>query len=407
MSTTTVSAPRKRIEVIDALRGFALIGIFMLHCLEHFDAAKFAGEVTPLTEWLNAAANNVVTFLFLGKAYAIFSFLFGLSFFIQMDNQADKGLDFRLRFAWRLALLFVLGYIDGLFYAGEILMVYAVFGLVLIPLYKLPTKWLVGVGLILLFQIPTIIYLIVISGNPELASTPPEIRGVATALFKESRVVYTEGSFGDVMLQNSFNAQAAKWFYYLQSVNGLRILGLFVAGMLVGRLGIHKDEDKMVKYAGKAFLIGLPLFAVCYILQHTVSFFGIEGKWLLRSTGTLIGTYTNLGLMLMIMGLFVLSYFKLGTRNLFNRLAPVGRMSLTNYMMQSVIGSIVFYGWAFGLAPYCGHGVTWLISLPLCLFQIWFSTWWLKRYYYGPVEYLWRSLTWCSFAKTPFLRKTA
>lgn len=92
---------------------------------------------------------GIITFLFAGKAYAIFSLLFGLSFFMQMESEAGKGNDFRLRFIWRLTILLALGYLNGLIYMGEFFVVYAFLGIVLIPLYKVPTKYLVAACIIL------------------------------------------------------------------------------------------------------------------------------------------------------------------------------------------------------------------------------------------------------------------
>lgn len=91
-------------------------------------------------------------FLFSGKSYAIFALLFGLTFFIQSDNQAKKGKDFRLRFAWRLVLLLGFGLINSAFYEGDILTIYAILGFSLIPAAKLNTKTVSWIALILMLQ---------------------------------------------------------------------------------------------------------------------------------------------------------------------------------------------------------------------------------------------------------------
>ena len=124
----TTIVPKKRIHSIDALRGFALIGIMLLHCMERFDLTLVPEVNSPFWQCVDKGVYDTVYFLFSGKAYAIFSFLFGLSFYMQMDSQAQKGNDFRMRFVWRLILLFLFGYINGLVYMGEFFVVYAVLG---------------------------------------------------------------------------------------------------------------------------------------------------------------------------------------------------------------------------------------------------------------------------------------
>lgn len=404
---TTLTLPKKRIEVIDALRGFALMGIMLIHCLEHFDAFGFAGEAGPVMTWLNKAAKDVVEFIFLGKAYAVFSMLFGLSFFIQMQNQADRGIDFRLRFIWRLLLLYVLGHLNGLFYSGEILVVYALFGLILIPLYKLPIRWLWGICIFFLFLVPTLIHLIHLFADPDLAEVTPWIRKASSGRFRARMAILSEGTFAEVMKENFWRGQVTKWLYYLQTANACRIFGLFTAGLLIGRLGIHKDENRMVKYAQRGFWLGLILFTLFFCVNKLLPLLEIEGTWTLRTARQLTQNYYNQGLMFVMVGVYVMAYFRLGAARTLNRLAPVGRMSLTNYMMQSLLGALIFYGFGLGLAPYLGTAVSILLGVLLCVVQITFSRWWIKRYYYGPVEWFWRSATWLSFSATPFKRPSA
>ena len=116
MTHTQTITPKKRINSIDALRGFALIGIMLLHCMERFDLTLAPVVESPFWQAIDTAVYDSLYFLFSGKSYAMFSLLFGLSFFMQMESQAAKGVDFRGRFLWRLALLFLFGYINGLVY---------------------------------------------------------------------------------------------------------------------------------------------------------------------------------------------------------------------------------------------------------------------------------------------------
>lgn len=125
--------PSQRLEVVDALRGFALLAIVLIHNLEHYNL-YFIPEFLP--DWLKTMDKYIwdtVFFLFAGKAYATFSLLFGFSFYIQFRNAQKRGIDFRGRFVWRLFLLFLFAQLHALFYNGDILLLYSVVGLVLIP----------------------------------------------------------------------------------------------------------------------------------------------------------------------------------------------------------------------------------------------------------------------------------
>ena len=119
-------AKSPRIEVVDALRGFAVMAIMLLHNIEHFNFYDFPTASSAFMEAMDKGIWETLFFLFSGKAYAIFSLLFGFSFFIQYNNQAKKGKDFRLRFLWRLFLLFIIGCFNGAFFPGDILVLYSI-----------------------------------------------------------------------------------------------------------------------------------------------------------------------------------------------------------------------------------------------------------------------------------------
>ena len=145
-------SPSTRLHVVDALRGFAIVSILLLHNLEHFDYYYFPSDLPEWIKALDKTVWNVVFFLFSGKSYAVFALLFGLTFFIQSDHQAKKGQDFRGRFAWRLFLLLCFGWVNSAFYEGDILTFYALIGFTLIPVAKLNDKAVFWIALILMFQ---------------------------------------------------------------------------------------------------------------------------------------------------------------------------------------------------------------------------------------------------------------
>lgn len=400
MQSPTVIVPKKRINSIDALRGFALIGIMLLHCMERFDLTYKPVIESPFWQHVDVFVFESMSFLFAGKSYAIFSLLFGLSFFMMMDSQAAKGYDFRKRFLWRILLLFVFGYLNGLVYMGEFFAVYALLGFLLVPLYKVPTKWLIALCVLLFLQIPAVISFIslLISNAP---NEPTAAVVYMDHLYEVSARVFIEGSFADVLSFNLFQGQVAKFLWTFNNYRYLQLLGLFIAGMLIGRAGVHKSEEKMVKYSRLVLPYSFAWFVAFYAVMLVLPLFGVDG-FALSVGKTLFKTYANLGMMMCYICGFTLLYYRYKANRILDRIAPVGRMSVTNYMAQSMVGVILFYGFGANLAVQFSYLESLLVGLCFCLVQIAYSNWWIRRFYYGPMEWLWRTLTW--FTKVPLRR---
>ncbi len=403
MTHTQTITPKKRINSIDALRGFALIGIMLLHCMERFDLTLAPVVESPFWQAIDTAVYDSLYFLFSGKSYAMFSLLFGLSFFMQMESQAAKGVDFRGRFLWRLALLFLFGYINGLVYMGEFFMVYAVLGVFLIPLYKVPTRWLLVLCVLLFLQIPAVIsFVSLLSDN--VANEPTAAAAYMDRLFERAADVFINGSLMDVLSFNTFDGQSAKCLWVFNNFRYLQLLGLFIAGMLIGRQGIHKSEEKMVKYSHLFLPYCLAFWAVFYAVAFLLPVWGVDG-FALRVGQTLFKTYGNLGQMMVYFCGFTLLYYRYKGQKVLDRIAPVGRMSVTNYMAQSIVGVSLFYGFGGNFAVEFNYLQSFLLGAAFCVIQIAYSNWWIKRFYYGPMEWLWRSLIW--FQVVPLSRRKA
>ena len=138
-----------RLEGLDALRGFALFGIFIVHMPELFELYW----AHPATDPLQVAVHDAVWLVFAGKAFALLALCFGVSFFIIMDRAARKGADFTWRFVWRLALLALFGLLHGLWYRGDVLEVLAVMGLFLLPFHRVRSnRALLAVAVFFLLQ---------------------------------------------------------------------------------------------------------------------------------------------------------------------------------------------------------------------------------------------------------------
>ena len=194
-----------RIVFVDALRGYALMGLFLIHMVEYFELY-----------WLHPEPGLVHTAmfgLFGGKAYAIFALLFGLSFYIILQRRAQSGQDFRGRFAWRVTLLLAMGYLHGLLYGGDILQLLAVTGFIVLPLWHAGLRTLLFVAAVCLLQLPTLLYFVAMDANLPGGCTQPFFIQFAGPVLQ----VYGGGGFGEVIAQNAVAGTHYKWTFMVES----------------------------------------------------------------------------------------------------------------------------------------------------------------------------------------------
>ena len=202
-----------RLEVVDALRGFALIAIVLLHSIEHYNL--FA-DITWEPAWLKSLDSDVITvvwFLLAGKAYATFSLLFGFSFFIQMRNARRRGSDFRLRFAWRMVLLACFAQLHALFYNGDILLFYAVCGLILIPASSWKNRTVLIVAFVLLLQPIDWIHMLTALIDPDYVDTNARFMAFAV----QAEQVGMHGNLWQTLADNIGNGHLYSNFWQFQS----------------------------------------------------------------------------------------------------------------------------------------------------------------------------------------------
>ena len=369
----TQGLKNSRIEVADALRGLAVAGIILFHSVEHFNT--FAREI-KYTLPCDGTVFNVLQALLSGKMYGIFAILFGLSFFIMRDNQEQKGKDFSLRFAWRMLLLFLFGVLNVCFYDGDILITYAILGLLLIPAGYLDNKWLWAVTILLLIQ-PLEIY-------SHLAGWHPDSRWVNMGYFKLMQGHDTFWHSAVTNLQYGITTTLG-WFWFHGRIT--QTLGLFYLGLLLGRMRLFYNEGNNLKI----WRIILVVSAILVLAGVFTRF----GKY-----DDLVHPMWNLAILMLILSVGVLLWYRFkGFRNVFGKLGFFGRMSLTNYLLQSIIGSLLFYEWGFSL--YNTLGTTWsaLVGLSMIVFQYALLKMWSRNHERGPLEGIWRKLTWIGSGK--------
>ena len=363
--------PNTRIDVADALRGIAVAGIILYHSVEHFNI--FTEEPILHTLPSDQTVADVLAWLFSGKMYGIFAMLFGLSFFIMNDNQQQKGRSFSGRFAWRMCLLFVFGVINVAFYDGDILMLYAVYGMLLIPISYLPSRavWCI----IALLAIQPVELFCLLTGTTIDNSTLWDIYGKIVS-------AHEHGTFWENTLVNLRYGFELNFRFNVFSGRLTQLLCLFILGMQLGRQRLFYNE-------GRNLQIWHTILSVSAIVVIALSFvdFGNLTTW--------FAPIYNLIILLMIVSAVVSAWYAFeGVRRVLHHLCIFGRMSLTNYLLQSIIGSFIFCG--YGLGCYYKVGVTYavFIGLMMVIAQYAFCRYWFGSHQRGPLEGLWRKLTW-------------
>ena len=422
----SLSAPLKRITVLDALRGFALFGVIIMHMLQHFGYRSGGAQqemlrFPALDEVIQWIGNNII----MGRFINIFAFLFGMSFFIQMDRAAKKDVDFRGRFVWRMIILMAMGLLCHSFYNLEIISVYAFFGLLLIPLFKAKNWVLIVIFSFFLLGGPRAVKVIHHNYTTaiELANIEDQTSTEDQANTEQQRNNFQRPRELPEHIKNPSFLNIAKYNYEERLIGKLNyqfgLIGrgyitfaLFVLGLLIGRIRFF---EKLVeqKRQNKKLFIGFVLATVITILiQNALP--SIDFRMLFRSEGQLLPSsiLTALAMadlsMVLSSAALTLGFILLYQSEKFNKyletLSPYGRTGLTNYIMQGVLGALIFANWAFG-SVFGGWGATALFSFGIVIYIVQgvISKYWLDYYLYGPLEWLWRSLTYLKFQ--PYRKK--
>lgn len=380
----------KRIEVVDALRGFAIVSIMLLHNLEHFD---FYFTPANLPHWMPAIDKviwDTLFFLFSGKSYAIFALLFGLTFYIQDTNQQKKGRDFRGRFVWRLVLLLVFGTINSAFYEGDILTFYAILGFALIPVARLSTKTVLLTATILMLQPFELWNAAVVLWQGTVSDLPDP---ASWAYFGRMGEYITGSSLWDTLAGNLTNGKNAVMLWSWEVGRVPQTISLFMLGMLAGRLGRFDGSEQSLRFWRRTLIVAAISFIPLLVLKETIGTL-LTNEALLRPLETTVKTWSNLAFMLVLVAGFVLLFQTTKAQKTLAVLSPIGKMSLSNYIIQSVVGSFLYYGFGLGLYAYTGATYCLLIGITLAVLQGIFSKWWMSRHKQGPLETVWHKLTW-------------
>ena len=404
---------RERIEVMDVLRGFALLGILLMN-IEAFvgPVVEALGGVNPrfsgADRWVDAAIYVLVQ----GKFVTLFSLLFGMGFAVMLERAAAAGGRGAALYARRLLGLLGIGLVHALLiWSGDILVSYALFGFILLlafrrtPTSRLP-KW--GIALYLLPLVATWAWALAVTAAQQDPHTAAEMqKGMAeqgrqwAAMGEAERQTFGAGSYLEAVAQRAADTGAQLTF---MAIGGWMFLAMFLFGSWFVRSGVIRNPGSHLplfrRLRNVGLGVGLPLMLWSAWRHSTMSLSEMDFGIALAQSAALVA---NLLMCLAYMSLIVLAMQHPAWARRLRWLAPAGRMALTNYLLQSVICTAIFYGYGLGYFERLPRVWQPLFVVALFTLQVMFSRWWLARYRHGPMEWLWR---WGTYGKRPPMGST-
>ena len=390
------STDSERIEIADVLRGFAVCGILLVNIM-HFKAPGSMGAFGYEGPALDRLAAAGVLVFAQAKFFTLFSFLFGWGFAVQLLRAERQGRTARFPrlFVRRLLFLGALGAAHAaLLSDGDILVLYAVTGLLLVPMRgarpEILIRW--AIGIVAVSAVITALLL----GSIELGRTfAAEEMAQADAEWadefrREERALtaaYLGSSFVQGMAARIASYAGNAWVLFMIPT----VLAMFMAGFAAGRRSLlrriadHRAPVRRLCAWGLG--LGLPLALIA-----------LAGMNRLPVLSALMAFWFNLVAAgpIMAMGYcagIALLWQRPAWRRWLRPLAWLGRLALTNYLLQSAITTVLFHGFGLGLARRVSPAQALLIAVIILAVQLVVSGWWLRRYRFGPAEWLWRTLT--------------
>jgi len=377
-------APSKRTAIVDMLRGWALLGVVLMNYTDLFYLDRDFKNFHPdfLTNFLSVFGNVV----FAAKSWTMLSMLFGYGFAVLIKNVSDKGINPVRFFTMRMFWLFVLAFINCCFWFGDILKDYAFMGLILLFFYRMKAKPAFIICMILLVLIPII--------SPLVNRIPSNSQDIFTGMFPlyHSASLYNNIKFH--LVGTYYSEMISPSYTYTVHV---AMLICFLFGLCAQRIDFFSRLEENRKPLKRIFWWSL----AATLFFNGYSLLAQHYQW---TVGKYYSTiyYKIFSTMIFITAALCWLYINGKLKGFFRAMEAIGKMTLTNYMTQSVILFFVFGGVGFGVGSTLPFWFYWVLPLSIYIIQVCFSKWWLSRYNYGFVEWIWRQL---SYGKSLPLKK--
>jgi len=359
----------KRYDILDILKGFSLLCIFVLHFNQQFEIENSYIYQSDFLNKINIFLKKFVEKVLSGNVYLIFSLIFGINLNFGLKNKSNAS------FLFRLFLIFVFGFVHSLFYNGDILMFYSILGIALLFINRMRLKYIYIILGISLLKIPLILQMI--------ATLNPEFQFFSVFdlnLAKQAQQTYTSKGILDVFQFNAFYGKCIPLKYYIISDRIGSILTFFILGLIIYKKNVlSKIEDNLPLIKKYMVITVIGLIALFFInkISFTSNFnLAIAINLYLISLQSIL---TSLLFTLVITYLYYKKYN-------FNFLKNYGTSSLTIYITQSLIGVFVFYHFGLDLGNKIGllHGIGFMIIF--VMIQLLFLKFWHSKYTKGPFE---------------------
>lgn len=398
-----------RVPLIDGLRGFALFGIILAHYGGWYSGWSLPQEVS--SSYQNDTLSQIIwTFdgiLVTGKFFAFFSFLFGVSFGLMLLRSPDNKATFLGRFAWRLFLLGLIGIFHHLHWRGDILSIYATIGFGLLLFTGVPDRLLL-IAILLIINIPARLQ------DAYFAFQKIDTGAMWGSIFDEPGSVryldlIRKGEYGPFVMDN-WAAFPKKMKFQVLSGRLYITFGFFLLGFWFARKQLLQNFE-----ANRPFFKKLMLYTLAIVLSLVLVGAGLQMSGVFNNNTpppiwlnylfSILYDLLNASMVLFYVAGVSFLLTKKSWQKILAAMAVIGKMALTSYLTQTLFGWFIFFGFGFDLLGRVSPAVGYAIGIGVFGIQILFSQFWLNRFYYGPVEWLWRSATYLKVQ--PFLKNDA
>ncbi|HLO12991.1 MAG TPA: DUF418 domain-containing protein [Pseudoneobacillus sp.] len=377
----------ERINSIDVMRGFAILGIFLMNMLDFHSPMLY---IDPYKWWRSTTDKTIyslINFFVQASFYPLFAMLFGFGLMTMRLRAADRGISFTPIAIRRLSMLLIIGCLHAfLIWHGDILITYAIFGFFALFFLKWSGKSLLSFG-ILIYTIPNLLIsllnLIAILFSPITIHTYlDDARKAVDAYQNGSFLEVTAQRLNDWSMVNNLASFYSMFF---------AIFPLFIIGAGIAKLNVVKNEIGNKKQFKKMLFVFLILGSLIKSLPFVSRNLFSESLLDIFGGPLLAVSYSLIIILLMEKHSEKLKLFQ-----------SVGKLSLSNYLFQSTVSTFLFYSYGFGLYNKVSVGMGTILVLVIFIFQAYISMIWVKRYHYGPVEWVWRAF---SYMKKPRWKK--
>ncbi len=389
-------AAKERIETLDVLRGFAIFGILAVNILD------FSGYSALKQQWagtIDQDVGDLVWFFGRGKFFPLFIFLFGVGFALQLGRAKARGVRFFPLYGRRLLILLLFGLAHNLLDPLEVLFGYALLGFHLFLFRARSPKTLVVVALVCLL-LPWVLQAVTIGlqelrqvDQPAAKETSQAEEAAKESTQEKALRLYSQGSLGEVVARHA--QQLARRF---SPIGYIWMLGAFpsmLLGLYAGRSQVFENLSTYVPFMRKARWWGLGVGLVGTTVAY-LAYFKFTANLAWPYWWPIAGVCWSVGSLALSL-FYASSIVLLVQREMWKRwatpFAAVGRVALTNYLLQTLICTTIFYGYGLGLYGKVGALYGFGLSVLIYALQILMSVWWIRRFRFGPAEWLWRTLT--------------